>query len=150
MSNENETKKIEDITEADVQKVKDQIDEKVIKEHSLNEKQEEIYKRILEEAELPTTLTDEIFKLGKNELDVRHLSKKNYQQMMFRAAALQNVYLKQILTSLVDLTRLSMIIADKLGVEDIIKATDDIIEKQREQLEKREGVKLPESKKEVN
>ena len=86
------------------------------------------------------------FEQGRNELDIRSLSKKNLTQMFFRNGVLDIVYLKQILTSLVDITRLLMVIADKLGVEDIIQATDDIIEKQRDQIEKKEGVKLPESK----
>ena len=88
-----------------------------------------------EEATMPIEYLDKDFKLGQNELDIRSLSKKNLNQMLFRTLVLQNVYLKNVQTSLLDLTRLFLVLLDKLGVEDIVKSTDDIVEKINEQTE---------------
>lgn len=117
------------VTEEDVEKVKEGIKEAVINDHGIDEEQSKLYNEMLKEAQMPVTMKDEDFKLGVQELDIRSLSKKNREQMFFRALVLQNVYSKQLLTSLIDTTRLLMIIADKLGIDDIIGATDEIIEK---------------------
>ena len=116
-------------SEEDIAAVREQIEDEVIDEHSIDETQQALFEKALEEASMPVELTDEKFKLGASELDIRKLNKKNFNQMMFRIGALQIVYGKQILTSLVDLTRLCMVIADKLGVDDIVAATDEVIEK---------------------
>lgn len=116
-------------SEEDIAAVREQIEDEVIDEHSIDETQQKLFEKALEEASMPVELTDEKFKLGASELDIRNLNKKNFNQMMFRIGALQIVYGKQILTSLVDLTRLCMVIADKLGVDDIVAATDEVIEK---------------------
>lgn len=126
---EEEKKQPVQVTEEDVKKVKEGIKEAVVNEHGISEEQSKLYNEMLKEAQMPVTMKDEDFKLGVQELDIRGLSKKNREQMLFRALVLQNVYSKQLLTSLIDTTRLLMIIADKLGIEDIIAATDDIIEK---------------------
>ena len=125
----NEKKQPVRVTEEDVEKVKEGIKEAVIKEHGIDEEQAKLYEQMVKEAQMPVTMKDEDFELGIQELDIRGLSKKNKEQMFFRSLVLFNVYSKQILTSLIDTTRLLMIIADKLGIEDIIEATDDILEK---------------------
>lgn len=48
--------------------------------------------------------------------------------MMFRMLVLQNVYLRQCMQSLIDIIRLQMVSLKKLGVEDVVKATDDLLE----------------------
>ena len=116
------------VSEEDIAKVKEEIENEVIKEHSISPEQQELFNKLLDEATMPVELTDEKFKLGDNELDIRGLNKKNQAQMMFRIGALTIVYGKQILTSLVDISRLLMVVADKLGVEDIIAATDKVID----------------------
>ena len=116
-------------SEEDIAELKEQIKEEVVAENAPNEEQNELFKKVLEEASMPVEMTDKDFKLGDNELDIRKLNKGNYKQMMFRQGVLQNVYLKQIMTSLVDITRLLMVVCDKIGVEDIVAATDDVIEK---------------------
>ena len=124
--------------EKDIDHVKEVIKEEVIKENTPNKEQNELYLKALEEASMPVKMNDTDFKLGANELDIRFLSKSNKEQMMFRQGVLTIIYAKQCLTSLIDITRLLMVIADKMGVPDIIKATDDIIEKtsnQRKELE---------------
>lgn len=130
---EKENKEPIRITEEDVEKVKEGIKEEVIKQNGIDEEQAKLYNEMLNEAQMPVEMKDEDFKLGVQELDIRGLSKKNKEQMFFRAMVISNVYCKQILTSLIDTTRLLMIIADKLGIEDIIGATDDILEKLQKQ-----------------
>ena len=116
-------------TEEDLKDLKQQIKDEVIAENSPNEKQNELFKKVLEEASMPVEMKDEDFVLGESELDIRKLNKKNLDQMFFRQGVLTIVYMKQIMTSVIDCTRLLMVIADKLGVEDIVAATDEVIEK---------------------
>ena len=116
-------------SEEDLQNLKQQIKEEVVAENSPNEQQNELFKKVLEEASMPVEMTDADFILGESELDIRKLNKKNLDQMFFRQGVLTIVYMKQIMTSVIDCTRLLMVIADKLGVEDIVAATDEVIEK---------------------
>lgn len=116
-------------SEEDIAKLKEQIKDEVVSENTPNDQQNELFKKVLEEATMPVELTDADFKLGDNELDIRKLSKKNLDQMFFRQGVLNAIYLKQCLTSIIDCTRLLMVIADKLGVDDIVQATDVVIEK---------------------
>lgn len=131
------TVEVEDVdaglTDKNIEEVREATKKEVELNHVLNPEQQEIFLEMCEEAKQPFVITDGKFKLGEKELDIRYLSKKNLDQMMFRTGVLQNVYLKQILSTLVDIMRLSMIIADKIGVEDIIQATDDIVEKTEKQ-----------------
>lgn len=132
-NSDEEVVEIEDVDlglgEKDVQKVKAEVEKKVVENHVLNKEQQKIFSRIMDEAHMPVHFSDSKFKLGENELDIRDLSKKNKEQMTFRQSTLELVYLKQILTTLIDISRLLMVVADKLGVEDIIAATDVVIEK---------------------
>lgn len=132
-----------------IKKVRDEIANEVIKDNEIPEEQAEAFKQMLEEATMPVELKDEEFKLGDNELDIRGLSDKNIIQMFFRTLALQSVWLKNITTSLIDLTRLMMIHLDHEGVKDIVKATDDIIEKIKKQNQVK-SEKLDNVKKDLN
>lgn len=128
----------------DIEKVKEEIKDAVIEEHGVSEETSKLYNELLKEVQMPVGMEDADFKLGINELDIRKLNKRNKEQMAFRQGVLTNVLLKNMSTSLVDIIRLLMVIADKLGVPDIIKATDDIIEKTAKQREELKGfVKEP-------
>ena len=129
------------LVEGDVDVIKAENEKKVIAQHTLNPQQEDLFKQIMEEAKMPVKLSDGKFKLGENELDIRYLSKGNKEQMFFRELVLAIVYLKQILTSQIDTTRLLMIIADKLGIEDIVGKTDEVIEKIEKENKIRESLK---------
>lgn len=131
-----------------VKLVEEETKKKVKEQHVLTKEQQELYQQILQAAEMPVKLCDPDFKMGKNELDIRYLSRMNKEQMMFRQLTLQNVYLKQLLTSAIDISRLLMIIADKLGVENLIQATDDIIEKTAREEKIREKLKAEKEAKE--
>lgn len=151
---EEEVVEIEDvdagITEKHVEKVKEEVEKKVKEQHVLNPEQQELFKKILEEAKMPVKMTDGKFQLGENELDIRYLSKSNKEQIIFRSLVLDNVYSKQILTSLVDITRLLMIICKKLGVDDIVAETDKVLEEIGHLEEVKKQLKEKENKKEEN
>lgn len=121
----------------DVELVKEETQKKVREEHVLTKEQQKIFTDMLKAADMPVKLDDVKFEMGKKELDIRGLSRNNKEQMFFRSMVLDNVYNKQILTSLIDITRLLMILCDQLGVEDIVGATDRIIEK----IEKQRAIK---------
>lgn len=124
-----------DLTPENIKKVKDAIAEEVREDAGISEEQSDAFKRMLDEATMPVEFLDKDFKLGANELDIRKLSTRNLNQMNFRTSVLTNVYLKNIQSSLLDITRLLLILLDKMGVENIVKATDDIIVKIAEQNE---------------
>ena len=134
--NENNVKDIESVKEEDVQltkkdeeKVLNAIKQAHLDASKLTPESQAIFNEMLEKAKLPIELDDKDFKMGEQELDVRKLNRSNWRQMEFRQLVLQNVYLKQVVMSLTDLLRMTMVIADKLGVEDIVQATDDVIDK---------------------
>lgn len=119
----------EKLTEQDVQNVKEAIKKAQMSKAELSPENQALFERMCQEADMPIRLEDKDFKLGKQELDVRHLNRANWRQMEFRQLILQNIYLKQIVMGNTDILRILMIIADKLGVEDIVAATDEIIDK---------------------
>jgi hypothetical protein len=123
------------LTEEDVQAVKRAIKKAQLNSTQLSPENQALFEKMMKEADMPIVLQDKDMKLGKQELDVRLLDRKNWRQMEFRQLILQNVYLKQVVMGQTDLLRMLMVIADKLGVTDIVKATDDVQEKIEEQEE---------------
>lgn len=122
------------LKEQDVKDVKKAVKEKVVEKHVLTEEQEETFQKILDAAKMPVQMSDADFKLGENELDIRYLSTKNRTQMVFRSLMLNNIYLKQTLTTLVDILRSIFLIADAMGVKDIVGKTDEILERLNKQI----------------
>lgn len=116
--------------------VKKEVKKSVINKHSITEEEQKVYDKALKEALMPVAIGDADFKLGANELDIRNLSNANKEQIQFRQGVLNVVYLRQLNSSLVDITRLLMIVLKKLGVEDVIGATDDLIEELKEKTNK--------------
>lgn len=135
-----------ELNEETVAKVKEAVAEEVRQEAGISDADSELFKQMCLEADMPVEFLDKNFKLGAQELDIRSLSKRNLNQMFFRTLVLHSVYLKNITTSMVDITRLLLILLDKLGVEDIVKATDDIIEKIAQQNELNKKQKLVKEK----
>ena len=129
----------------DIEKLKEQIKDEVIGENTPNDQQKALFDKAIEEAAMPVTMKDKDFKLGDSELDIRYLNKKNQDQMFFRQGVITIATLRQCMTSLVDITRLLLVIANKLGVEDIVEATDEIIEKIAEKNKALQGF-VPENK----
>lgn len=113
-----------------VEEAKQVIKEKVIADHEVDDETQELFSRILEEAKLPIEMTNEDFKMGERELDIRGLSSKNRDQMLFRMLVLNNVYQRQNALTLIDMMRLLMILLKQMGVENIEQAIDNLIEEQ--------------------
>ena len=82
---------------------------------------------ILKAARMPVTLKDKDVVMGEREIDIRNLSPQNREQLVFRMLELGNVNIKNCLDSLIDITRLLMLILKKMGYDDIVKATDDLM-----------------------
>ena len=114
-----------------LKKVHEEAKEAVLEDSKLTEEQRAIWDQIVEEAQMPIHLANKDFKLGPQELDIRNLSQKNIQQMLFRVGVIDNIYLKQLLNVGLDIIRLLMVIASQMGVENISKATDDVLEKEK-------------------
>lgn len=123
--NENPEENIE-LTEEDVQKVKSAVKKAQLDATKLSPEQQAMLDQIYKEADMPIILNDKDMVLGKQELDIRKLSTKNWRQMEFRQLILQNIYLKQVVMNGTDLLRLMLVLLKKLGVEDPIQATDDV------------------------
>jgi len=120
-------------------KIKEEMKKAVVKDTEPTKEQIKELEQALKEAKMPVKLTDKDFKLGECELDIRNLNDKNLAQMMFRMQILNIVYQRQMTQSLVDVLRLEMIIAKKLGVEDVIKATDDLLRELTDKITKTEA-----------
>jgi len=121
---EKETK----ISSEKIEGVKESVKKKVVEETTLSKEEEEILVKCLEEAKMPVEMLDKDLVLGERELDIRKLSEKNLDQMMFRMQILNVVYQRQLTQNLIDIERLLMVLLKKLGVEDVIGATDELLE----------------------
>lgn len=142
MDSENPAEEQVNLTEKDVKKVQDAIKEAQLDATKLSPENQRLFEEMLKVADMPIVINDKDMKLGKQELDVRELSRRNYRQMEFRQLVLNNVYLKQVVMSLTDVLRLLMVLLNKLGVEDIEGATDDVISKIEEIQRKKQEQKL--------
>lgn len=132
-ANKNEEQELESTRKEFVEALK----KDALLETALDEKTVKTLEQMSKEAKMPLELKDGDIVLGERELDIRKLSKKNLYQMFFRQAVLNSVYLRQVVQSQVDVLRLVMIILKKLGVEDIIKATDDLQTELTEEMQKK-------------
>lgn len=133
--NEEVIEKPLEVNEENLEKLKEAIANEIIEENGIKESESGLFKKMCEEASMPIEYLDKNFKLGPNELDIRGLSKRNLNQMFFRTLVLHSVYLKNITSSLLDITRLLLVLLDHQGVKDIVKSTDDIVDKINEQTE---------------
>lgn len=136
----NENPANEKLTEEDVKAVKKAVKKAQIAATEISPENQKLFEQMMKDADMPIRMEDKDFQCGKQELDVRHLNRANWRQMEFRQLVLNNLYTKQLMMSLTDITRLLIIICKKLGVEDVIQATDDVIneiaEKEKAKLEK--------------
>lgn len=103
----------------------------------LTEEEQKLLEEAQKEMDAPIAIMDKEFKMARKEIDIRKLSKTNKDQVFFRLACQEVAYLRAVNQSLVDLTKLVMIALNKLGVDDIIKATDDLDDKIKEELIKK-------------
>lgn len=117
------------LTQKEKEALRDPIKRAEMKKMGVNITDENVQKveDILKAARMPVTLKDKDVVMGEREIDIRNLSPQNREQLMFRMLELQNVNTKNCLDSLIDITRLMMLILKKMGYDDIVKATDDLM-----------------------
>jgi len=125
LTEEEKAKKREETKKA----ILDTIKQKVIKDSGMSEQDAAIAMEMLDEANMPVELTDEDFKLGPRELDIRKLSEENKWQMLFRVTLLNGVYLRNLMKSLNDVINLMFVELDAMGVKNIIKTSDQVMAK---------------------
>ena len=114
----NEKEKIEELNRKSAEKGNENT--------QLSEEEQKKLDQILKLAKKPVVLKDSEFKLAPRELDIRHLSDKNYKQMQFRMECHKVALLKGIHDDLVDVMRLEMLILKKLGVANITDALEEL------------------------
>lgn len=121
--------------------VKEKNDKDIIADHTLTDDQQKVFQQMLEDAKMPVEMTDENFKLGEKELDIRKLSSENQIQMVFRSLVLNNVYLKQVVETLIDITRLQYAQLKTMGLsgDNLVDAVDLTLYDIRKTVEKRVG-----------
>lgn len=113
--------------------ITDAIKQKAIKEAGLSEEDAEIALEMLQEADMPIKFNDSDFTLGKNELDIRDLSEKNINQLMFRVTLLNGVYLRNCMKFLQDILNALFVELDAMGVKDLLKSSDRVMAKIRKE-----------------
>jgi len=128
---------VKGLTTKEKQQVKAALKEDALKQTSATPEETKKLADMLELAKMPIVIKDKDIKLGPGEVDFRQVSDLNARQLLFRYLTLNNVYLKDIRDSLIDIQKLLMILAKTQGVTDIIKATDEIVEELRKETEKK-------------
>lgn len=124
---------VKGLTKEEKQKAKQQLKEQALKESGVSEQDAKKITELFDLAQLPIVLKDNDIKLGKGEVDFRKLSDENKWQMIFRFLTLNNLYLKDIRDSFIDVLKLFMISLGKQGVSDITKAIEELENKLREE-----------------
>lgn len=119
----------------------------IIEKSGMSEEDAEMALEMLDEADMPVAITDEDFKLGRRELDIRKLSDDNFKQMFFRTLLTQGVWLRNISNLLIDLIRLVYVELDALGVENILKKEDAVLSKINKQQNERIAKEILEKQK---
>ena len=126
-------KKVQGLTKEQKQEAKNKLKDMAMKEAGVSAEDVKKVQEMFELAKMPITLKGKDIKLGEGEVDFRKLSQENQMQMMFRYLTLNNIYLKDLCTSMIDLMKLMMVSLSKSGVEDITKAIEDIENKLRKE-----------------
>lgn len=121
-----EKTEVKGLTKEEKAKAKDQLKQQALKESGVSEEDAKKVTELFDLAQMPITLKDKDIKLGKGEVDFRKLSDENKFQMLFRFLTLNNIYLKDIRDSFVDVLKLIMIALGKQGVNDITQAIEDL------------------------
>lgn len=109
--------------------------EKFLGEATPNEDEKELAKKIFEEARMPLELKDDEVKCGEGEIDIRGLSRKNRDQMIYRVLMLNLVYLRQMCQNQTDLFRLQAAELRALGVKNITSAIEEAIAQMAKELD---------------
>ncbi len=114
------------LTTEEKKELKAKAKQTAMEELGVSEEEMDKIQDMLKLAQMPIELKDGDVKMGKGEVDVRKLNDQNFRQMVWRLLILNNLYTKDISSSLIDIMKLIMLILKRLGCEDIIAATDDL------------------------
>ena len=128
-----EQKKVSGLTTSEKARANTKATEIAMKDKKLTAQQAKKIAELMDIAKMPIVLKDGDITMGEGEVDIRKLSHASLNQMMFRLMILNNLYLKDIATSFVDVLKLFMVVLDKYGVEDIAQAVEDLENKLKEQ-----------------
>ena len=122
-------------SEKTLENFKEEKKEKFLGDVTPNEEEKELAKKIFEEARMPLELKDDDVKCGEGELDIRKLSQKNRDQMIYRALMLNLVYLRQMCQNQTDSFRLQAAELRALGVKNITSAIEETIKQMAKELD---------------
>lgn len=126
-------KKVSGLTTSEKARANTKATEIAMKDKKLTAQQAKKIAELMDIAKMPIVLKDGDITMGEGEVDIRKLSHASLNQMMFRLMILNNLYLKDIATSFVDVLKLFMVVLDKYGVEDIAQAVEDLENKLKKQ-----------------
>lgn len=120
------------LTKKDVKNVKKAMERAEKAKAELSEEDTKKFKELMEATKNPVEFTDDDFKMGERELDVRGLSEANYKQLMFRLEVVKCNHLRDIAQTQGDILRFEMMILEKMGVTDVVEEYGKFIEKLNE------------------
>lgn len=119
--------KAKGLTKEQKSRAKDKMKEMATADLNVSPEEQKKLEEMMNIAKMPIQLTDKDIKLGEGEVDIRKLSDENYKQMIFRLFVLNNVYVRDLCSSLVDVMRLLMLSLKKQGYENITEAIDELM-----------------------
>lgn len=128
-----EQKKVSGLTTSEKARANTKSAEIAMKDKKLTKEQSKKIAELMNIAKMPIVLKDGDITMGEGEVDIRKLSHASLNQMMFRLMILNNLYLKDIATSFIDVLKLFMVVLDKNGVEDIAQSIEDLENKIKKQ-----------------
>lgn len=120
------------LTKKDVKNVKKAVERAEKAKAELSEEDTRKFKELMEATKNPIEFTDDDFRMGERELDVRNLSEANYKQLMFRLEVVKCNHLRDIAQTQGDILRFEMMILEKMGVADIVEEYGKFIDKLNE------------------
>lgn len=120
------------LTKKDVKNVKKAVERAEKAKAELSEEDTRKFKELMEATKNPIEFTDDDFRMGERELDVRNLSEANYKQLMFRLEVVKCNHLRDIAQTQGDILRFEMMILEKMGVTDIVEEYGKFIDKLNE------------------
>ena len=119
--------KVKGLTKEEKTRGKEKVKEMATKDLTVSPEEMKKIEEMMTIAKMPIELKDKDIKLGEGEVDIRQLSDANFKQMIFRLFVLNNVYIRDLCTSLIDTMRLIMLSLKQQGVENITQAIDDLM-----------------------
>lgn len=122
-----EKEKSQGLTKEEKARGKEKVKEMATKDLKVSPDEMKKLEQMMAIAKMPIELKDKDIKLGEGEVDIRKLSQENINQMFFRLFVLNNVYIRDLCTSLIDTMRLIMLILKNQGMDNITKALDDLM-----------------------